>query len=117
MTCKSAADLEQVLAKLRNIAKILVPDKVVTISGGWNKTVTYNKSDIQLCVCDENGNVHDFNTLVWVTVHELAHVKCKSIGHTREWSRIHEELVQRAVDLKLYSPSQPLAKWYCGVQH
>ena len=79
-----------------------------------NKSYTINKEDIYICTRDENGKMYDINTLVFVSLHEVAHYKCPEIGHTPLFHQIHEELLRKATKLGIYNPSVPMIRNYCG---
>ncbi len=46
----------------------------------------------------------DPNTLMYVAIHELAHIATKSIGHTQEFWQNFKFLLQNAVKIKIYNP-------------
>lgn len=79
-----------------------------------SKSYTINKSRIYLCLKDENGKYYDDNSLMFVLLHELAHVICKSIGHTDEFQKIFNELLSEASNVGIYNPNIPMVKKYCG---
>ena len=49
-----------------------------------------------MCLKDSDGNYYDDNSLMFVLLHEIAHVICKSIGHTDEFHKIFEDLLKEA---------------------
>lgn len=80
-----------------------------------SKSYTINKTRIYLCLKDpENKNYYDDNSLIFVLLHELAHVICKSIGHTNEFHNIFNELLVEASKAGIYNPNIPMIKNYCG---
>jgi len=78
------------------------------------KSYTINKKKIYLCLKDKNQNYYEFNMLLYVSIHELAHVLCDEIGHTPKFDRIFHELLQRAIRLGIYDPEIPILSDYCG---
>jgi hypothetical protein len=63
---------------------------------------TINKGDfIALCVKNNEG-IHDLNTLMYVVLHELAHIGSKDFGHTPEFIRFFKFLISTAIKLDLY---------------
>lgn len=78
-----------------------------------DKSYTINKKHIHLCLKDENGQYYDKNMLIYVTLHELAHVICDEIGHTDKFHKIFEELLLKANEQKIYDPSIPIIHDYC----
>lgn len=79
-----------------------------------NKSYTINKKKIYLCLKDSNKEYYDYNMLIYVSIHELAHVLCDEIGHTPKFDQIFHELLQKGIQLKLYDPNKPIIKDYCG---
>ena len=74
---------------------------------------TINKERIYLCLTDKNGQYYNKNLLVYVSLHELAHVLCNEIGHTQKFHEIFEELLNRAENHGFYNPSLPIDQNYC----
>jgi len=60
----------------------------------------------------------DPNTLMYVAIHELAHIATKSIGHTQEFWQNFKFLLQNAVKIKIYNPVnyKKKNKNYCGMK-
>lgn len=80
-----------------------------------DKSYTINKDKIFLCLYDENGDYYPLNMLLHVLIHELAHrINYKDVGHTEEFYRINDELIQRATELGIYNPSIPIIQNYCN---
>ena len=67
-----------------------------------------------MCLKDSDGNYYDDNSLMFVLLHEIAHVICKSIGHTDEFHKIFEDLLKEAEKVGIYSSKIPMIKNYCG---
>lgn len=66
---------------------------------------------------DDDGKLHDINLLMYVVIHEMAHVGCPEIGHTPLFVKIFKFLCYRSIDLKLYTKiefDKNPAK-YCGI--
>jgi hypothetical protein len=79
---------------------------------------TVNKGEkMVFCIRDaKSKRVHDLNLLMYVSLHELAHVGCESIGHNAEFKRNFKFLLEIAEKINLYKPL-PLGKQqidYCG---
>lgn len=81
---------------------------------GSNKSFTINKREIYLCLKDKNGNYYDDNMLIYVLLHELAHVKCDEIGHTEKFKNIFKSLLVKAELAGIYNPYQPPIDNYCN---
>lgn len=80
---------------------------------------TINKGDeIALCLrCKKTGQLHDMNLLMYVVIHELAHVACPEINHTPLFKKIFTFFLQQAADLKIYQPVnyRTHPQEYCGL--
>lgn len=92
----------------------------------WNIDTTYtiNKGDnVTFCLSPRNGDsnkisrVYDINTLMFVAIHELAHIVSESVGHTSEFIDNFKSLLKYAISAKLYHyvdyEKKPIE--YCGV--
>lgn len=81
-----------------------------------NESFTINKKVIHLCTKDPGtGQYYDKNTLMFVVLHELAHVLCNDVGHTDNFSIINQALLNHAIKHKFYDPSKPFVKNYCTI--
>lgn len=63
------------------------------------------------------GGLIDKNTLMFVAIHELAHVASESIGHTDEFWQNFRFLLQEAEEINIYQPVDysKTPKEYCGM--
>jgi hypothetical protein len=79
-----------------------------------------NKGD-QLVFCIRSkkdwNSFHNINTLMYVGLHEIAHIACPEYGHTRLFKKIFAFFTKIAIELKLYTyidyRSHP--QEYCGI--
>jgi hypothetical protein len=79
-----------------------------------NESYTINKKIIHLCTKEpRSGKYYDKNTLMFVVLHELAHVICDDIGHTDTFSIINKALLNHAINHGFYDPSKPFIENYC----
>lgn len=78
-----------------------------------DKSYTINKEKVYLCLKDKDGNYYSKNTLYYVFLHELAHVLNPSIGHTEEFQKTFESLLDKAIQLGIFDPSIPIPTDYC----
>ncbi len=86
-----------------------------------NKSYTVNKKKIYLCLYDKKtGELYNKNMLVYVLLHELAHVlnegnadPQQDIGHTEAFHAVFDKLLDRAEELGVYDPDVPLIDKYC----
>lgn len=79
---------------------------------------TINKGDTMVvCLRTNDNKVVNFNTLMYVAIHELAHIYSSSYHHNDEfWSNM-KFLIDEAIDLGVYKPvnyyKNPVR--YCGM--
>ncbi len=79
---------------------------------------TENKSIITLCLKDpKSGYVYDMNTIMYVALHELAHMCSRTKGHDEEFQKNFTKLLKKATRLGIYNPNIPMPKSYCGVEN
>lgn len=99
-----------------------IKNSVLIENGEDNVYTSYsvNKGE-QLVFCLRSKRVanklHDMNLMMYVVLHEMAHVGCTSIGHTDEFKRIFAFYTQQAIKIGLYEkidfPNDP--REYCGM--
>lgn len=78
------------------------------------KSYTINKEKIYICLLDENGQYYPINMLIYVFLHELAHLLNKEdTGHTEKFHEIFQQLINKAHKLGVYNPSIPPIDNYC----
>lgn len=90
--------------------------------GDDNTSFTINKGELMsLCVrkgADDEPTrpLHDYNTLCFVIIHEMAHIASVSEGHNFEFIENFKFLLKEAVDMGYYTPvdysKNPFM--YCG---
>jgi hypothetical protein len=79
---------------------------------------TLNKGDVMvLCIRNVDGSMVDINTLMYVSIHELAHILSSSLNHTPEFWENMKLLIDYAIKNKIYIKrdysNQPVP--YCGI--
>lgn len=79
-----------------------------------DKSYTINKKKIYMCLRDQKNDYYSMNMLMYVSIHELAHVICDEVGHTPKFHQIFSELLDKATVLGIFDPSEPLATDYCN---
>lgn len=78
---------------------------------------TDDKTSITLCLTDpETGRAYDTNTIMYVALHELAHVVSTKVGHGEEFRRNFARLLDDAAQHGFYDPKRPIPQTYCGVE-
>lgn len=109
-------DKEPMLLKVRQNFSLLDPDytKIPLAEGG--SSYTENKSAITLCLRDpETGELYDINTIMYVALHELAHVISKNHGHGSEFKDNFEKILKKAASIGIYDPTRSIPSNYCGI--
>ena len=66
---------------------------------------------------DTNDGLIDNNTLMFVAIHELAHVATESVGHTEEFWENFKFLLHNAESINIYTPInyEKKPESYCGM--
>lgn len=86
---------------------------------GRYTSYTVNKGDeIALCLRSrKTGKLHDINLIMYVVIHELAHVACPEIDHTELFKKIFIFLLKISIELKIYKKVdyQIDPHEYCGL--
>ena len=108
---KPVFELEKYNGMLSRLNNYDIFHKTTLHSG--KKSYTINKQKIYLCLRDKNGNYYDNNMLIYVLLHEYAHVICDEVGHTDKFWKIFEELMILATEMGIYNPSIPILQNYC----
>lgn len=95
----------------------------ITEAGKNNQYTSYsvNKGEkIVFCIRqkDDKESIVDENTLTFVSIHELAHIMTKSVGHTPEFWDNFKRLLKESVDNNLYIKENysQNPKEYCGIK-
>ena len=95
----------------------------ITEAGKNNQYTSYsvNKGEkIVFCIRqkDDKESIVDENTLTFVSIHELAHIMTKSVGHTPEFWDNFKRLLKESVDNNLYTKENysQNPKEYCGIK-
>ena len=80
-------------------------DKIMENIDMNSVSYTINKGD-KVCLClstrDSSDNFYDMNTLMFVVIHELAHIGCESHGHGIEFKLFFSFLLEKAISKGLY---------------
>lgn len=80
---------------------------------------TVNKGDeIALCLrSKQTGNIHDLNLIMYVVLHELAHIACPELDHTELFKKIFIFFLKVAITIGIYQKInyQINPHEYCGL--
>ena len=109
--------------KLLYIKDIIRRTKVINImetpKDDKYTSYTINKGEkIVFCLRHKTINtIHDMNTLMYVVIHELAHVGCPEYGHTPLFKKIFKFLLKQSVKIGIYTPVNYIInpQNYCGM--
>jgi predicted metal-dependent hydrolase len=90
-------------------------------SNSKHTSYSINKGE-KVVIClrskDEKKELVDPNTVMFVTLHELAHIMTKSIGHTEEFWNNFKFILKEAVKNNIYScvDYKKNPQKYCGIE-
>jgi hypothetical protein len=104
-----------------NLIKNKIDNVVIKETPKTSSYTSYsvNKGEeLFLCIRSKKTNeIHDINDLLYVAIHEIAHIGCPEIGHTNLFFKINLYLLKKAVEFNLYKydnyNNKP--KEYCGI--
>lgn len=84
-----------------------------------NTSYVLNKGDqIKLCLrSPKNGKIHDFQTLLFVNLHELSHLLDRQYGHNDTFWDSFKILLHEARSIGVYNPIdyEKYPTTYCGI--
>ena len=98
-----------------------LPDSVIKESSAKSEYTSYsvNKGEeLVFCLRSKQTNkLHDINDIMYVAVHEIAHIGCPEIGHTPLFKKINKFLLEKASEANLYKFEnyKQTKKEYCGI--
>lgn len=109
-------------ARVQRLIDNYRPEKLSESIPNTNYTsYSVNKGEkIVFCIRskDEKQELVDINTIMFVAIHELAHVMTKSIGHTEEFWNNMKFLLKKGIDIGVYKQhdykNDPVP--YCGTE-
>jgi len=116
---ESTSDQNPTLETIRERLTLIHPEfgKIplrLTTDGAY----TENKAIIYICIHDPRTNTtYSMNMLMYVAIHELAHVISKSHGHGDEFKKNFSLLLKHAENKGVFDSSQEIVQNYCGVTH
>mgnify|MGYP001065262788 FL=1 len=92
-----------------------------SLSSSKYTSYSVNKGEkIVFCIRnkDSNESLVSLNTIMFVAIHELAHIETKSIGHTKEFWDNMKKLLKISIKLGIYTKENyrenPVE--YCGIK-
>lgn len=74
--------------------------------------------ELSLCLTSKKTKeLHNINLLMYVVIHELAHIACPEIGHGPLFKKIFKKLLEESIKINIYNyedyNNKPLE--YCGM--
>lgn len=103
----------------------IINDKLYTVeiqeSSEDSKHTSYslNKGELLVfCIrSKETYKIHDINELMYVAIHEIAHIGCPEVGHTDLFYKINKFLINKAIEYGIYKyiNYNVINKEYCGM--
>ena len=108
-----------IIHKIKNLFKDIGVKKDVPVSSG-NESYTTSKEKITLCLKDKSGKYYNDNMLVYVSLHELAHLLTPDYeqnyeNHGPKFINTFSKLLKIAEGKKLYNPNIKKPSEYCGL--
>ena len=108
---------------VKRLVKNFNPQKVMeTLPTSEYTAYSENKGE-KLAFClnrvkNENNNLIDEHTLMFVSIHELSHIMTKSIGHKSEFWKNFKFLLENAKEAGIHTPEDYKKKpqEYCGMK-
>ena len=98
-----------------NFAKLNPEYAKIPLQEG-DSAYTENKAMITLCLVDpDTKTYYDMNTIMYVALHELAHMISKGHGHGDEFKTNFASLLRKAAEVGIYDPRIPIPSSYCKV--
>lgn len=117
----SLADQEYLAERIKQLARNYDSDNIYEI--GPNNLMgvtsyTEDKKKLILCLRDKkHSQLHDINTIMFVVLHEMAHMMNKTWNHPHEFWVLFRFLLANAVEIGIYEPvdysKHPIV--YCGL--
>jgi predicted metal-dependent hydrolase len=106
--------IEQLADRIKNVEVLESTEDSVYTSYSVNKG-----EQIVFCLRSRNikNKIHKFNLLMYVVLHEMAHVACPEYGHTNLFKQIFAFLTTIAIQLNLYTKISfaENPEEYCGL--
>lgn len=118
---------EYIQERIAQLLKNYDPGNITEISPlnkSGNTSYTLNKSKLVLCLRSKTPDasgvypVHDINTIMFVVLHELAHMMNNNWGHGPDFWNLFRFLIKKASEIGIYTPVDysryPVE--YCGMR-
>ena len=112
---------DPVLSQVKSLCSTVFKDMQHIPIKKAKETYTIDKERVYMCTTDKQDQVFPLNTLIYVLLHEYAHIKTTSIGHTEEFHQVFDEILDIAIKHGLYNEEEGVDEKYsvdgnCGDQ-
>jgi len=105
---KISDDLEKIYPDFKKLNLTIV---------GANDSFTENKKKIFICLKKPSGEYYSYHTLLYITIHELAHVLTTAYdNHGEQFQKTFQDLLVRAKELDLYDETKKIDYDFCGTK-
>ena len=108
--------------KIKRLIEKYNPDEIMEVEADSSHTsYSVNKGE-KLIFClrsrDKKDNLHKLNTMMFVALHEMAHIITISIGHTDEFWNNFRFLLKEAIECGVYNYQDysQSPENYCGIK-
>lgn len=74
--------------------------------------------EISFCLTSKKtGQIHNINLLMYVAIHEIAHIACPEIGHGDVFKKIFKKFIEEAIKIGIYHKVDYalVPNEYCGM--
>jgi hypothetical protein len=110
---------DPIIKKLSSDLQKIYPNfnKLNIIILGANDSFTENKKKIFICFKKPSGEYYSYHTLLYITIHELAHVLTAVYdNHGEQFQKKFQDLLIRAKELDLYDETKKIDYDFCGTK-
>jgi len=111
---------DPLLDKIYKDLKLIYPDldqKKIKMYGA-NDTLTEDKKIMYLCIRKKNGEYYDYPSILYIAIHELAHVLNDEYDthseHGDKFNNLNKVLLQKAYELNLLPKNLKVNYDMCG---
>ena len=98
-----------------------LPNSIIKESSANSEYTSYsiNKGEeLVFCLRSKKTNkLHELNEIMYVAIHEIAHIGCPEIGHTQLFKKINKYLLKESISYNIYTYDDYSNnnKEYCGI--
>jgi hypothetical protein len=104
------------ISKLREDLINIDPRSKELVFNASNESFTEDKKMVYLCIKDKDGKYYDYNMLMYVALHELAHAFSESVDMEHkgdEFKTNFKQLLDKAERMGYFDSKKPLDYNYC----